>query len=194
MNLPVAAVHGPAWYAEGMAKKRSSKKATARTSARSRPRAKPKSATRVKPRGATKRFTKAKDSANAKSMGESRGDFGQPGSVAIERLPEGKREIAETLDALIREVEPDCESVVKWGNCCYSVARQSQRIIFAAIMETKSGLNLAVAGTKLDDPEGLLEGTGKSMRHVKFRSVDDVHRPGVRELIEQASQVGIEGM
>jgi hypothetical protein len=37
----------------------------------------------------------------------------------------------------------------------------------------------------MPDPEGLLEGTGKNMRHVKLRPSEDL---GLRELIVAASQ------
>ncbi|HEX2142304.1 MAG TPA: DUF1801 domain-containing protein [Candidatus Limnocylindria bacterium] len=43
-------------------------------------------------------------------------------------------------------------------------------------------------GAELPDPEGLLEGTGKRMRHLKLRSADDLRRPGVSALLEHASR------
>lgn len=41
-------------------------------------------------------------------------------------------------------------------------------------------------GTELDDPHGLLEGTGKKIRHVKIRSAADLSHPGIRELLAEA--------
>lgn len=41
-------------------------------------------------------------------------------------------------------------------------------------------------GAELDDPDGVLEGTGKFMRHVKLRPGDDVNAAGLRTLIETA--------
>ena len=41
-------------------------------------------------------------------------------------------------------------------------------------------------GVALPDPAGVLEGTGRFMRHVKLRPGDDVDREAVRELIEAA--------
>jgi hypothetical protein len=41
-------------------------------------------------------------------------------------------------------------------------------------------------GTELDDPHGLLEGTGNKMRHVKIRSAADLSHPGIRELLAAA--------
>ena len=48
-------------------------------------------------------------------------------------------------------------------------------------------VNLQLAeGALLDDPAGLVEGTGKRIRHVKLRTVDDVDRPAVRALLERS--------
>ena len=41
-------------------------------------------------------------------------------------------------------------------------------------------------GAGLSDPEGLLEGTGAKLRHVKVRSVEVAEQPAVRALIEAA--------
>lgn len=38
-------------------------------------------------------------------------------------------------------------------------------------------------GTSLDDPEKLLEGTGKNLRHVKLRSAEDLLQKGLKELV-----------
>ena len=45
-------------------------------------------------------------------------------------------------------------------------------------------------GTELDDPDKVLEGTGKSMRHIKLREPKDASRPEVRRMIRQAFKKG----
>ena len=42
-------------------------------------------------------------------------------------------------------------------------------------------------GTALSDPEALLEGTGKNLRHVKLRRPEDVERPALAALIAAAA-------
>ncbi|MBF6330944.1 DUF1801 domain-containing protein [Nocardia transvalensis] len=42
-------------------------------------------------------------------------------------------------------------------------------------------------GAELPDPEKILEGTGKSMRHAKIRTPEDVQSPALRRLIEIAT-------
>jgi hypothetical protein len=50
-------------------------------------------------------------------------------------------------------------------------------------------LQFYTSGTKLDDPDGLLEGTGKRMRHVKIRSKADLRRKLLTSWIKQAANV-----
>lgn len=42
-------------------------------------------------------------------------------------------------------------------------------------------------GAELPDPEGVLDGTGTLMRHVKVRSEEDLRNPAVRQLVEVAT-------
>jgi hypothetical protein len=44
-------------------------------------------------------------------------------------------------------------------------------------------------GTSLDDPERLLEGTGKNLRHVKLRTVQDLKKKGLQELVLAAAHL-----
>jgi hypothetical protein len=41
-------------------------------------------------------------------------------------------------------------------------------------------------GTSLKDPESLLEGTGKNIRHVKLSKVEDLEQKGLRQLVRAA--------
>ena len=43
-------------------------------------------------------------------------------------------------------------------------------------------------GTSLDDRKGLLEGTGKNLRHIKLRTIDDLSKDGLKELILDAAR------
>jgi uncharacterized protein DUF1801 len=55
-----------------------------------------------------------------------------------------------------------------------------------ALIPHAAHVNVQLAdGALLDDPTGIVEGTGKRIRHVKCRSLDDVARPALRALLEQ---------
>jgi hypothetical protein len=50
----------------------------------------------------------------------------------------------------------------------------------------KCGFHFA---TWLPDPRGLLEGTGKNIRHVKLRTRADLEQKGLRELVLAAARL-----
>jgi hypothetical protein len=64
------------------------------------------------------------------------------------------------------------------------------RGLAVALIPHAAHVNVQLAdGAVLDDPTGIVEGTGKRIRHVKCRSLDDVARPGLRALlVEQAAR------
>jgi hypothetical protein len=92
--------------------------------------------------------------------------------------------VAKAVRALVKKTVAGCEEYVNpWKIptfdlngplCFYMVAKE--HVVFGF-----------VRGAMLRDPEKLLEGTGKYLRHVKLRSVADVRQPGVRSLLEQAA-------
>ena len=45
-------------------------------------------------------------------------------------------------------------------------------------------------GRLLDDPAGLLDGDGKIIRHIKFRTVEEFERPEIEDLIAQQLDLG----
>ena len=61
---------------------------------------------------------------------------------------------------------------------------------FAAIVLHKHHVNLQFyRGVDLSDPDDLLEGTGKAMRHVKIRDVEAVEDERIAALIRQAVEL-----
>ena len=67
--------------------------------------------------------------------------------------------------------------------------------MFCYVAAARNHVNLGFCrGASLADPNHLLEGEGKSMRHIKFRSERDLERPFVRRYIraarEQAGEPG----
>jgi hypothetical protein len=64
------------------------------------------------------------------------------------------------------------------------------RDLAVALIPHGAHVNVQLAdGALLDDPSGIVEGTGKRIRHVKCRSLEDVSRPALRVLlVEQAAR------
>jgi len=97
--------------------------------------------------------------------------------------------VATGLRALIKTVAPQVkEGVTRWGLPMFDSNGP-----FGYFMIGKSHVTFGLyEGTSLDDPERLLEGTGKNLRHVKLRSVEDLKRPGLRKLVKSAVRLNRE--
>ncbi len=90
--------------------------------------------------------------------------------------------------ALIRELVPAAEERAHrgWKNVVFGTGPGvvGQPL---ALAPYRAHVNLYVEAPEgIADPAGLLEGTGKRMRHVKLRSLADVERPEVRAIIAAA--------
>ena len=99
------------------------------------------------------------------------------------------RPVVTALREVVFEVDADTCEVVRLGDraATYGVGPRKMLDGYAYIMPHKRWVNLGFyQGAELDDPEGLLEGTGAKLRHVKVRSVDEARRAGVRALVEGA--------
>jgi hypothetical protein len=65
------------------------------------------------------------------------------------------------------------------------------RDMLCYIARAKDHVNLGFCrGATLSDPDRVLKGTGKVMRHVKFRNEPDISRPFVRRYIREAMNQG----
>ncbi len=96
-----------------------------------------------------------------------------------------QREAAEELRALIESAAPALSEGIKWsqpvfeldGPVCY-------------IQSHEQNINLGFwRGVELSDPQGLLEGTGKKMRHVKIRKGEDIPTSALTALVQQAVEL-----
>lgn len=93
------------------------------------------------------------------------------------------------LREIILEVDPAACEVVRLGDraATYGIGPKKMSEGYAYIMPFAAWVNLGFyKGTDLPDPEGLLEGTGNKLRHVKVRSLDAVERPSIRALLAAA--------
>jgi len=95
-------------------------------------------------------------------------------------------EVAKAVRALVKKTAPASEEYVNpWKipsfdsngpMCCFMVGKEHVTFAF-------------MRGAALPDPQKLLEGKGKGVRHVKLRTVADVKRPGVKKLIAEAAKL-----
>ncbi len=95
------------------------------------------------------------------------------------------RALTQRLRDLMRETAPEAEETPQkgWKTLSYRTGRG----IFAFIAPHKAHVDLGFyEGADLPDPEGVLEGTGKKLRHVKIRSDVDIRPDAFAALIRAA--------
>ncbi len=99
--------------------------------------------------------------------------------------------IARHLRQLIIEIFPEVIEVPwpKQGIAGYGVGPKKMSEHFCYIGTQSNRVNLGFFyGADLTDQEGLLEGTGKKLRHVKVKSMEQAEQASIRELIELSIQ------
>ncbi len=97
--------------------------------------------------------------------------------------------IALAARRLIFEVLPQTIEVVwpKQRTSGYGTGPRKNTEQFAWLLPYERHVAMAFPyGVELDDPAGLLQGTGAKIRNVRLASLDDVARPELRRLIEVA--------
>ncbi len=93
-----------------------------------------------------------------------------------------QRAIAEALRSFLLQAGPELHEGVKWGVPCYT----SRRLVCSIATHTDHTNLEFYRGATLRDPGGLLEGTGKSLRHVKIYAASDVRPARLRPLLRDA--------
>ena len=99
-------------------------------------------------------------------------------------------EVVQSLVNLVYEAVPEAKGSIKWSQPVFESDGP-----FCYIKPAKNHVNLGFWwGVKLDDPEGLLQGTGEKMRHIKISGPEDINAgkliPYVRQSAEMNQTLG----
>lgn len=99
------------------------------------------------------------------------------------------RPVARRLREIVFEVHPEAVEVVRLGDraATYGLGPRKMSEGYCYVLPHTRWVNLGFyMGAELPDPDGLLEGTGAKLRHVKVRTLDAADTPAVRALIGSA--------
>ncbi|MDO6391232.1 DUF1801 domain-containing protein [Pontibacter sp. BT731] len=96
---------------------------------------------------------------------------------------EKHKETLEALRQLVHNTVPGVTEEFKWSR---PVFRANKDFVYLKTAKTYVTLGFFQA-EKLNDPNNLLEGTGKDMRHIKIKNVQDIDRELLREWFRAAS-------
>lgn len=107
------------------------------------------------------------------------------------------QEIARRLRALVQEIDPDVVEVIwlRQQIAGYGVGPKKMSEHYTYIAPQSAHVNLGFYyGAHLPDPEGRMGGSGRNMRHVKVRSLDDAADPALKALVAAALQERCESL
>ena len=100
------------------------------------------------------------------------------------------QQIATMLRDTILAIHPAAIQTAKpgWGAVQFGFSARNKEI-YSYLMPQKDRINLGFYfGVNLPDPDGLLEGTGKALRHVKLRNMDQAASKPITDLITASVQ------
>lgn len=102
------------------------------------------------------------------------------------------QELAISLrDVVLHELAPCCEYILEVYviSLLYGPTHTPKdAVCYIAVM--KDHINLGFPhGSGMRDPHHLLQGTGKQMRHIKLRRLEDLHHPAIRAYLQEASEI-----
>lgn len=86
------------------------------------------------------------------------------------------------LSEIVKKTAPEFTLTVKWGQGCWTLGDAPKVYMHAEPDHVQFGF---YAGATLNDPEGLLVGSGKHVRHVKVFTTQDIPQEALVALLEQ---------
>ena len=87
------------------------------------------------------------------------------------------------LRAFVKRTAPALTEFVKWGNGCWVKGKIPVAYVYSAPDYVQLGFFM---GSALKDPKGLLEGSGRYVRHIKVRKPADIDARAFAALLRQA--------
>jgi len=103
----------------------------------------------------------------------------------ISRASPTVRPVLRDLRELVRRELPEAKEEIKWGRPVYSL---NHIVCYLAASGDHANLGF-YRGTDLRDPEGLLEGEGEKLRHIKVYNSEEIRRRWYGTLIRQAAKL-----
>jgi hypothetical protein len=111
-------------------------------------------------------------------------------------LPEARGATVEVLRRIVRRAVPDAVEAVRpgWGMVGYRVPAGTRRPYFGGIWPEWEHVHLMFEyGVLMDDPEGVLQGSGRQVRWVTLLRPDDLPAALLTDLVREAARVALLG-
>ena len=106
----------------------------------------------------------------------------------IEGLGGWQTDVTTRIREIISTTAPEAKESIKWAQPVYELNGP-----FAYMKAFKNSVNFGFwRGIDLDDPQGLLQGTGEKMRHVKLAGLEDINDEAFAAYVQQAVALNLE--
>lgn len=105
----------------------------------------------------------------------------------IEKQKSPQKEILQKLRKVFHKTLSDCNEKSKWGVVSFSDGK-----FYIAAMKTRVHVGFAISGLNKEEIS-LFEGTGKTMRHIKIYSVDEIDEKKLVDLIKLVKKKAVLG-
>jgi hypothetical protein len=93
----------------------------------------------------------------------------------VAKLKPPMHDLVAALRWLVMDAAPGIQETIKWGMPWFGARSTNMRDALCYIKANARHITFGFrTGKGLSDPDGLLEGVGKGMRHVKIRSTADI--------------------
>jgi hypothetical protein len=100
----------------------------------------------------------------------------------IEKQPKDQQKILKKLRNLILKTIPDCDKEMAWGVLAYREGKY-----YLAGMKERVHIGFSICGLSKKEIENF-EGSGKTMRHIKIYTPNDIDKQRLIKLIKLVDQ------
>ena len=106
-------------------------------------------------------------------------------SEYIDRQKSPQKEIIQKVREIFQKTLPSCEEKMAWGVITFAAGK-----FYIAAMKNRVHVGFAITGLNKDEIS-LFEGSGKTMRHIKIPTLEDIDQKKLVRLIELVDKKAI---
>jgi hypothetical protein len=100
----------------------------------------------------------------------------------IEKQKSPQKEILQKVRKIFRKTLPDCNEKFAWGVVVYASGK-----FYIAAMKNRVHVGFAINGLNKEKIE-MFEGSGRTMRHIKIHSLEDIKEERLVKLINMVNK------
>jgi uncharacterized protein YdhG (YjbR/CyaY superfamily) len=103
----------------------------------------------------------------------------------IEKQKSPQKEILQKVRKIFKETLPNCDEKMTWGCITYASGK-----FYIAAMKTQVHVGFAITGLSKEEIN-MLEGNGKTMRHIKIPTLESIDEKRLVKMIELVDKKAI---